>query len=246
MVQAAQTKGLSSITAVVLAGGLGSRLRSLVADRPKVLAEIRGRPFLAYIFDQLRGVDIQNVVLCTGYQAEMVRARFGGFYDKLRLVYSEESSPMGTAGALRLALPLFESDPVLVMNGDSFCDVNLSSFWDWHCRHGASASMVLVAATDVKQSGSVEVSSSGKIVSFREKNATGYPGWINAGIYLIAAAMIKTIPEEGAVSLERVMFPAWIRKGIYGYQSDGKFLDIGTPGNYTAADKFFSPENVEI
>ncbi len=94
-----------NLTATILAGGLGTRLRSVVADRPKVLAEIHERPFLAYLLDQLAAAGVRNVVICTGYLGERVRAIFGNSYGEMQLHYSQESSPMGTAGALRLALP---------------------------------------------------------------------------------------------------------------------------------------------
>ena len=109
------------VTAAILAGGLGTRLRSVVKDRPKVLAEIRGVPFLTYLLDQLAAAGVRDVVLCTGYMGEQVRSAFGDSYGGMCLSYSQESSPLGTAGALRLALPLFKSSSVLVMNGDSFC-----------------------------------------------------------------------------------------------------------------------------
>lgn len=235
---------LSSVTAAVLAGGLGTRLRSAVADRPKVLAEVRGRPFLTYIFDQLVNAGVQQVVLSTGYLGGMVCAMFGGSYDKLRIVYSQESLPMGTAGALRLALPLFESDTVLVMNGDSFCDISLSSFWDWHCHHEDCGSLVVVSVTDVRQSGSIELSSEGKVLSFKEKCSPRKLGWINAGVYLLPSSFIEMIPRDGPVSLEHAMFPFWIGKGLYGYQSEGKLLDIGTPESYGTAEQFFGPEEI--
>src|SRR5437899_2628493 len=111
----------NSLSAAILVGGLGTRLRGIVADRPKVLAEVRGRPFLAYLLDQLVASGFQDVVLCTGYRSEQVKEVFGDGYGPLRIVYSEETVPLGTAGALRLALPLLQSETILVMNGDSFC-----------------------------------------------------------------------------------------------------------------------------
>lgn len=241
MVKAAQTKALSSITAVVLAGGLGTRLRSVVNDRPKVLAEIRGQPFLTYLLDQLASAGVRNVVLCTGYLGEQVRATFGDTYDNIRLIYSQESAPLGTAGALRLALPLFKSDSVLVMNGDSYCDVEVRPFRDWHFQREAHASMVLVEVADVGQFGSVEVDPLGKVMGFKEKNMTRRAGWINAGVYMVAVSLVESIPKVGAVSLERTMFPAWIHHGLYGYRSEGKFLDIGTPEKFALAEQFFFP-----
>lgn len=230
------------VTGAILAGGLGTRLRAAVPNRAKVLAEIRGRPFLAYLLDRLARVGVPRVVLCTGYRGDQVRAEFGDSYDGMALVYSQESSPLGTAGALRLALPLSHSDPVLVINGDSFCDVDLSAFYDWHCARRAEATLVLVQMSDTGRYGCVSMNEDGAILGFDEKSVSGNSGWINAGIYLIARSFIQKIPKNRTVSLEKEMFPTWIGRGFYGYPTHGRFLDIGTPEAYKAAKKFFAEE----
>jgi NDP-sugar pyrophosphorylase family protein len=237
-------RDLAGVTAAILAGGLGTRLRSVMADRPKVLAEIRGRPFLAYLLDILAGAGVRYVVLCTGYLGGQVRSGFGDSYGSLRLVYSQESSPLGTAGALRLALPLFKSDPVLVMNGDSFCETNLRAFWAWHCARGAEATLLLTQIPDTKRYGRVQVDADGFVLSFDEKDDTCGPGWINAGIYLLNHRLLLRIPTNSAVSLEQEVFPAWIGRGLYGYRSEGRFLDIGTPEAYAVAERFFASEKL--
>ena len=106
---------LSDITAAILAGGQGTRLRPVLADRPKVLAEVMGRPFLSYLLDQLSSAGARKVILCTGYMGDMVQEVYGGTYKSLHLLYSREDEPLDTGGALRLALPLIDSDCVLVM-----------------------------------------------------------------------------------------------------------------------------------
>src|SRR5687768_5619957 len=120
---------LSHLTAVILAGGLGTRLRSVISDRPKVLARVLDRPFLTYLLDQLAAAGLNYVILCTGYLGEQVKAEFGTSYSSLRLAYSQEMVPLGTAGALQLALSLIPSETVLVLNGDSFCEVDLQRFY---------------------------------------------------------------------------------------------------------------------
>ena len=235
---------LTGVTASILAGGTGTRLRPVVADRPKVLAEIRGRPFLAYLLDQLHYAGIKYVVLCIGYMGEQVKAMFGDYYDSIRIVYSHESSPLGTAGALRLALPLFKSDSVLVLNGDSFCEVNLRAFWAWHCDRGADATLIITENSDTKRYGRVIMDTNGRILNFDEKTDKGGPGCINSGIYLIKYRLLQMIPENRNVSLEKGIFPAWIRQRLYGYRNIGRFLDIGTPEAYAAAEQFFTPTKV--
>lgn len=232
---------LAAVTAAVLAGGLGTRLRSVVADRPKALAEIRGRPFLAYLLDSIAAAGVRSVVLCTGYMAEQIQAVLGNMYGHLPLRYSHEPSPLGTGGALRLALPMLDSDSVLVMNGDSFCDVDLEAFWTWHCSHDADGSILLTEAADSKRYGRVEVDIEGRALGFYEKSELGVSGWINAGIYMLSRRLLLTIPTGRAISLEREMFPAWIGQGLYGYCSAGRFLDIGTPASYSCAEQFFTP-----
>jgi NDP-sugar pyrophosphorylase family protein len=232
-------KGLSDITAAILAGGLGTRLRSVIGEQAKVLADVRGQPFLAYLLDQLASAGLQYVVLCIGHRGEEVRAMFGNSYRRLRLVYSQEAKPLDTAGALRLALPLFHSDSVLVMNGDSFCSVDLGTFWSLHEARNANATILLTETSDTKRYGRVDVDENGRVTQFAEKDNKGVPGWINAGIYLLRYNLLLTIPANKPVSLEREMLSAWIGQGLYGYFSKGCFIDIGTPEAYAAAQKFF-------
>ncbi|NLC70793.1 MAG: galactokinase, partial [Desulfuromonadaceae bacterium] len=153
--------------------------------------------------------------------------------------YSQEASPLGTAGALRLALPLLKSESALVVNGDSFCDADLRGFWEWHRGREADASMLLVEVPDTRRYGRVSVDNEGRVIRFEEKNEEGAPGWINAGIYLIRRRLLEKLPEKQNVSLERDVFPAFLRKGLFGFQSKARFLDIGTPQSYQSASRFF-------
>ena len=230
---------LENITAAILVGGKGTRLRSMAPDRPKPLVEIRGRPFLSYLLDQLSDAGIKSVVLCTGYLAEQVETEFGNLYGTLRLVYSRESFPLGTAGAIRFAMDMIDSEPVLVMNGDSYCEVDLRAFWSWHCDKQAAASLVLTEVPDTKRYGRVHANPDGSLVGFNEKGGEGGPGWINAGVYFLTRDVILSIPLNRRVSLEVEILPAWIGRNFYGYQRVGRFLDIGTPESYAVAEEFF-------
>jgi NDP-sugar pyrophosphorylase family protein len=235
----APCSALAGATAAILAGGLGTRLRGVVADRPKVLAEVRGRPFLAFLLDQLRAAGVGRAVLCTGYRGEQVRAAFGDRHGSLDLAYSQEPLPLGTGGALRRALPLLPSDPILVLNGDSFCDADLEGFWNWHLSQRAAASLLLVRVPDTARYGRVQVQEDGRVLRFEEKADAGGPGWINAGIYLLRRSLVLEVPQGCTVSLERELFPAWIGRGLCGHASAGRFLDIGTPESYALAEQFF-------
>ena len=229
------------VTAAVLAGGLGTRLHAVVSDRPKVLAEVWGRPFLAYLLDQLVSAGVRDAVLCTGYLGEQVRDTFGDAFDDLRLAYSHEPSPLGTGGALRLAEPLFKNNYVLVLNGDSYCDVNLEDFYTWHRARNAESTLLLTKMIDTTRYGRVSVDDDGVVHGFEEKDGRGNPGWINAGVYLFDRRRILDIPANQVVSLERDVFPGWVGRTLYGYRAEGRFLDIGTPESYALVEHFFSP-----
>jgi NDP-sugar pyrophosphorylase family protein len=229
------------VTAAILAGGLGTRLRPQIADRPKVLAPVRGRPYLAYLLDQLAAAGVSRVVLLTGYLAEQVRAAFGDAYAGMRLVYSPEPVPLGTGGALRRALPDIPSTTCLLLNGDSYCEAPLPDFWDFHCRQAADASLVLTRREDCSRFGRVHVGPDGRVVRFEEKPPAGGPGWINAGIYLIRRALIEELPADCPLSLERDLFPAWLGRRLCAFPCPGRFLDIGTPESYARAEAFFTP-----
>ncbi len=232
-------KSLSDVTAVILAGGFGTRLRSVVPDCPKILAKIQGKFFLTFLLDCLIMFDFQRVVLCTGYLADQINAEFGGRYGSLLLVYSKEISPLGTGGALRLAHTLFQSDEVFVMNGDSFCYTDLTAFRIWHEARKSDASLILTRVNDVRRFGQVVADNDGRILRFEEKNNNSGPGWINAGMYMINKKLIEEIPDGMPISLEKDIFPSWMGKKFYGFRSEGRFTDIGTPESYAEAEKFF-------
>ena len=223
------------ITGAILAGGFGTRLRPVLSATPKVLAPVGGRPFLTYLLDQLIAAGVRRVVLCTGYLAEQVQSTLGQRYGELELVYSRESEPVGTAGALRLALPCLNSDPVLVMNGDSWCDLDLPAFLSWHRQKEAIASLGLVHLPDTARFGRVSFDGNGGILSFGEKASAG-AGWINAGVYLLSQSLLQTIPAQRSVSMEYEIFPRLIGNGLFGYAEGNRFLDIGTPESYAEAE----------
>jgi histidinol-phosphate phosphatase family protein len=226
-------------TAAILAGGRGERLRSAVAGLPKVLAPIAGRAFLTRLLDQLTAAGIQRAVLCTGFLAEQVEQAFGPCYEKLSLLYSREIEPLDTGGALRLALKPLDSDPMLVLNGDSFCDVDFSALVRWHYWKRSEATIALAYMNDAARFGRVTWVDGGRITRFEEKAGAG-SGWINAGIYLLSQEVVRSIKVGCRASLERDCFPVWAEQGrMYGFPGGRRFLDIGTPESYAEAKKFF-------
>ncbi len=229
---------LSRVCGVILAGGLGTRLKSVVSDRPKVLAPVAGRPFLSYLLDQIADAGIKRVILCTGYLAGMIEAEFGKSYRSIGISYSIEESPLGTAGALRNCLGEISSDDALILNGDSYCDADIAGFCRWCFDKGVKAGILLNGINDTRR---VNVDDAGRITGFVEKGRGG-PGLINAGIYLIDKGLISDIPPARTVSLETDCFPNWSAAGVlFGFAAAVKrFIDIGTPESYQEAQKLFS------
>ena len=232
---------MDGIAIAILAGGLGTRLRSAVPDRPKVLAEVNGRPFLAYLLDKLAAGGAKEVTLLVGYAAAQVRAAFGGAHGRLRLAYSEEPEPLGTAGAIRFALPHLAGHTVLLLNGDSYCDLDLAGFRHFHEANPGHICMALAHVPDAGRFGRVQLADN-RVTGFEEKRADHGPGWINAGVYLIPRTRLEEIPDGRAVSLEREVMPDWVAGGLVcGFAGGGRFIDIGTPESYAEAEAFFAP-----
>jgi len=233
----------SPATPVILAGGLGSRLRPVIGERQKVVSGSGGRPFVFRILERLAKAGFNKALLCVGYKAEEVAASLGSSCCGVSLDYSVESSPLGTGGALRLAIGKTGSERLLVMNGDSFIDADLGSFIAFSC--GKAASMLLRRADDASRYGKVILSDDAKIRSFEEKSPLSGPGLVNAGVYVLDSNLVETHFQPGfPASLERDFFPALSSKGLlYGLESHGAFIDIGTPESFKAADSFFEELN---
>lgn len=224
---------MTKVSAIILGGGFGTRLRTVVADRPKVLAEVAGRPFLDYLLDQLIAANVDEVILSTGFMAELIESHYGSSYRALPVRYAREESPLGTGGAIKLAGAKATSDTLLVMNGDSYVDLFLSCALEFHAQQGSDGTFVLVKVPDTSRFGSVEVNEeTSQINAFREKAASSGSGLINGGIYVLRRTLLDSVPE-GKVSFERELAPEWIKtKTIRGYQATCKFIDIGIPESY--------------
>lgn len=230
---------LSKITVAILAGGLGTRLQSVITGKQKVVAEVSGQPFLQYILNQLNAAGFRDIVICTGYLGSQIKEKFRAHYQNLHLSYSKEQSPLRTGGALRLALPLLKSKQILVMNGDSFCDVGLKKFQKFHIDKKAVTSLVLTYMRDTERYGKVRLDRKNHIIGFEEKKRGSGSGWVNAGIYLIDRSFLLKIPKNRPVSLETEIFPSWLGQNFYGYKNKGSFIDIGTPESFSSANQFF-------
>jgi len=231
---------LSEINVVILAGGRGTRLKSILPEQQKVVAKVKEHPFLEYILKQLNKAGFKNVVICTSYLSDQVKKTLGNYYLDLSLFYSNEQPALGTAGAIAKILPRLSSDDILIMNGDSFCLCDLQSAYEFYLKKGTNGTIIIKEEDNTDRYGKVGLNENGELVSFKEKEENRGKGLINAGIYIIKKSLLAEIPKEMFVSLEKEMFPSWIGKGFYGFKTTGKFIDIGTEESYKEAEEFFS------
>lgn len=224
---------------IVLCGGAGLRLRSVTSDAPKALARVAGRPFLELPLRQLRRYGFQRAILAVGYRQDLIRSHFGNRAFGLELIYSAEESPLGTGGAMRKAADLVSADAVLVMNGDSYTDVDLVELVRTHGETEADGSMVVVPADERSDVGSISLDTNGNLSQFAEKHGPGRAPYINAGIYVFSRAVLDSIPAGTQVSLEKDLFPRWVQNGarIKAFIHSGTCVDIGTPDRYWVAQK---------
>lgn len=233
---------LRGCDAVILAGGLGRRLRSVCSDRPKVMAPVNGQPFVHYLIEQVRTAGVRRVVLALGYLSRVVNDYLAHrVWEGLEVVSTVEEAPLGTGGALRAALPLIHSQTALVMNGDSFTRMDLCRLLEFHRRRSAKLSMALTDFTKGGRYGVVKTEEDGLVTSYAEKppgRRSG--GHLNAGLYLIDQAAMREIPPGQPVSLERDVFPRYCRRGLYAMKGTFPFIDIGTPESYRMAETFFA------
>lgn len=224
--------------AVLLVGGLGTRLRTVVPSTPKPLVPIGDCPFLELLIRQLSTQGIRNLILCTGYLAEQIEHEFGDGGDLgVTIEYSREPQPLGTAGAVKFAERFLQGvSEFLVMNGDSFLELDLCQLMQFHRTHDGLATLAVVPVENAGRFGTVHVNSGNRITKFLEKTGDPSPGLINAGVYMLNAAVFECIPA-GPASLEKEVFPRLLDRGVYAVREQGVFIDIGTPSDYAKAQK---------
>lgn len=228
-------QALADIDVAVLAGGLGTRIRGVLGDTPKVLAPIAGRAFLGHLLDYLSAYGAGRVVLCLGHLADRVTAWLaqGDTQRTLDVVCQIEPRPLGTAGALGYVRKELRSGTVLVMNGDTFLDADLRAFVASHRLSGADASVLCVEVEDASRFGRVEIGPDSRIRRFVEK-APG-SGTINAGVYLFSTAFLDRIAAAGVASLERDVLEKVEPGSLHAHVAKARFIDIGTPESLAAA-----------
>ena len=234
---------LAALDVLVIAGGLGTRIQPALGDTPKLLAPILGQPYLAYLLDWLRRFGAKRIVLGLGHRAQAVV----DFLDRNKSAYGDltvetvtEPRPLGTAGAIRFARPNLHTDPVLVMNGDSFADVDLCAFLAHHRRAAAKATLLCAEVDDAGRYGRIERDREGRIRGFIEKDP-GFHGRsiVSAGIYLFSAALLDEIAAGSATSLEHDVFGRAAAGALAAFTGPFAFVDIGTPESLKLAERVF-------
>jgi len=234
--------------AVILAGGLGTRLKPVVSDRPKPMAQVKGRPFLEYLLDYWIGQGIGRFVLSVGYLSESIRGHFGSSYRGVSIAYAVEDRPLGTGGGLMLSMDALEgSGPVLVANGDTYFPIPLSSFFEFHREKRSEVTMALREVEKADRYGTVALGKESRVSSFLAAGTGLKEGvsLINGGVYLFEREWLlrscRKWPGDEPVSLERDLFEGALFDKIpfYGLNFREMFIDIGIPADYERCQTLF-------
>lgn len=235
------------VEAIVLAGGLGTRLRSAVPDLPKPMAPILGRPFLEWLLEYWTAQGIRRFVLSVGYRAEQIRRHFGDRWHGAAIAYALEGAPLGTGGGLLQALARTRSDELLVLNGDTYFAVALEPFLVGHRAAAADCSLALFRSTDRQRYLSVTLDPDGRVLAL-DAPPSGHPPLVNGGVYLFRRAALEALPWPPGqhLSLESQLLPHALRSGwrLHGSEYADRFVDIGLPEDYARAAGLMGAQTV--
>jgi len=224
--------------AIILAGGLGTRLKNVISDIPKPMAPVANQPFLLYIFKYLKQQGIERIILSVGYKFEVIDSYFGTNFDGIELVYSIENEPLGTGGGIRLAVEKLKSDTAFIINGDTFFDVDLEAQESLAIKSNCNLCLALKPMRNFDRYGSVELKNS-SVISFKEKTFIE-KGLINGGVYWLQKSLLNIFNYGDKFSFEKDIMEKEVNNGhIRGYISDSYFIDIGIPEDYKQANQDF-------
>lgn len=230
---------LAETEVIILCGGNGSRLKSIVSDRQKCAAPLAGKPFICRLIEWNAAFGINKFVLSAGHFSASVEEAVSTLPAGLDIHLSVEENPLGTGGAVKQALRATKGKSVMVLNGDSFCPVNLHELLNTHGRTERLATIVLSKSGNLADVGNVSTGDDGQILKFSEKNpAEGC--FVNAGIYLFNRTIEAYFPDNAVFSLEYDVFPVAACKGLYAFFTDAPLLDIGTPERFKIAEGYFN------
>jgi len=222
--------------AIILAGGRGERLQSAVPNLPKPMAPVGERPFLEYILDGLVKGNVTDVILSVGYGGEVIQKHFGQSYRTIQLRYSRENFPLGTGGAITLALKKEDTSPVLVLNGDTLVEIDYPALIAWYAKDPSPVAIVLRHVPNVSRFGAVALLDE-RVVGFQEKGQHG-PGLVNAGVYIVRPEVFSRYVTGESFSFETDFLQQYCRDLLpRACITAGYFIDIGTPEDYERAQK---------
>ena len=238
--------------AVILAGGLGTRLRSVVSDVPKPMAPINGRPFLEFLLDFWIRNGVVRFVLAVGYRHEIILNHFGFSYRGVPVDYSVEETPLGTGGGILLSLDQIRSaEPILLVNGDTFFDMDVHGLFAFHRERRPDLTMVLRTMDEAGRFGTVSLDKEGRLDGFFRPGEGSPPYLINGGIYMVNPEFLgrerNLWDGHTPISLEGDLFPEWIKseKSLLGFQGMGDFIDIGIPEEYRRCHELFDRSKIK-
>lgn len=224
--------------AIILAGGLGTRLRSVVKDVPKPMALVGNKPFLWYLLEALNDQEIEKVVLAVGYKYEVIKEYFGDKYKNIKIEYSIEDEPLGTGGCIKKAFEKIDGDNVLILNGDTYFNVDLRKLKEKHIELDAELTLSVKPMEQFERYGTV-VSEQERVIDFEEKQYKE-SGNINAGVYIAKTNIFKNMNLDEKFSFEKDVMEKYVSKLKIGiYISDEYFIDIGIPKDYEKAQTDF-------
>ena len=231
--------------AIILAGGLGTRLRSVVSDLPKCMAPVAGKPFLHYVIQHLQKQGVTKFIFSVGYLGNVIEKFLTEYYPPLNYQLAIETEPLGTGGAIQLACKKATEKNVLALNGDTLFTIDIKELMNMHIVSGAVCTLSLKPMKNFDRYGVVEIKKNNQVSSFREKKYYA-EGFINGGVYAITVSdfLSKSLPEK--FSFEKDYLEKYVANGIlYGLPQDEYFIDIGIPEDYEKAQKQFADFEAE-
>lgn len=227
--------------AVILAGGLGTRLRAAVPDQPKCLAPVAGRPFIDLVLERLATHGVAETVLAVGYLHEAVVAHVGDRWGTMRVHYAVETHPLGTGGAIRNALARLAPGPTLVLNGDTWLELDYAAMMAAHVSAGARVSIAVIGIDDTARFGAVHLDHAGRVTGFSEKGRTG-AGLINGGAYVVQSDLFDAFLLPEAFSFETDFLRPFLDVlRPLAFETRGAFIDIGVPESWQEAQHLLGP-----
>lgn len=225
--------------AIILAGGLGTRLRSVINDIPKPMAPIHDKPFLEYLLSYLNHFKIKKVVLSAGYKYQYIFDYFGDNYKGIRLLYAIEDKPLGTGGGIRNAMDQINNDSFFLLNGDTYYEVDMVKLLNLHTEQKADITLSLKPMRNFNRYGTVKVKGT-EVVEFRAKRFTK-KGLINGGVYVVNRSVFLRYSQKERFSFEKEILQVMCNNlNFQGYISEAHFIDIGIPEDYKKALEYFS------